>query len=355
MRLLVTGGSGFIGSAVVREVVRSGGSIVNVDKLTYAATAGATAEVVDSGRYVLEQADIVDTAGMENILRKHRPDRVMHLAAESHVDRSIDNPLEFVRTNVVGTASMLHACTAYYETLHGEQRDGFRFHHVSTDEVFGSLGPEGKFGPNSPYDPRSPYSASKASADHLARAWYHSYGLPVVLSNCSNNYGPYQFPEKLIPMMIARALQGLPLPVYGKGEQIRDWLFVEDHAAALLEIVSRGVVGMTYLIGGDAERRNIDVVHQICTVLDDRMPTNDGSLYADRIAFVQDRPGHDYRYAIDASATAELLGWSPATVFENGLATTVQWYIDNKSWWEPLLGARGAVERVGLARKEGPT
>ena len=352
MRLLVTGGSGFIGSAVVREVVCRGGSVVNVDKLTYAATAGATGAVADSGRYVLEEADIVDTAAMEDILCRHRPDRVMHLAAESHVDRSIDNPLEFVRTNVVGTASMLHACTSYYETLHGEQRDGFRFHHVSTDEVFGSLGAEGKFGSDSPYDPRSPYSASKASADHLARAWYHSYGLPVVLSNCSNNYGPYQFPEKLIPMMISRALRGLPLPVYGKGEQIRDWLFVEDHAAALMEIVTQGVVGMTYLVGGDAERRNIDVVRQICAVLDERMPTEDGSPYEERIAFVQDRPGHDYRYAIDASATTELLGWSPATVFEDGLVKTVYWYIDNKSWWEPLLAGRGAVDRVGLAEKE---
>lgn len=326
---------------------------MNVDKLTYAATAGATSAVAESDRYVLEEADIVETSVMLDILSRHRPDRVMHLAAESHVDRSIDNPLEFVMTNVIGTASLLHACTAYYETLQGRQRDSFRFHHVSTDEVFGSLGREGKFGPDSPYDPRSPYSASKASADHLVRAWWHSYGLPVVLSNCSNNYGPFQFPEKLIPMMIARVLQGLPLPVYGAGEQIRDWLFVEDHAVALLEIVARGVIGKTYLVGGNAERRNIDVVRQICAVLDEMVPAANGSRHAEQISFVPDRPGHDYRYAIDAAETARLLGWSPGTTFEDGLTKTIRWYIDNRSWWEPLLERRGAVARVGLAAKKG--
>lgn len=349
MRLLVTGGSGFIGSAVVRSAIRGGASVVNVDKMTYAATVGATAEVSGSDRYVHEKADIVDIAAMTDILARHRPDRVMHLAAESHVDRSIDHPSEFVTTNVVGTSSLLGACTAYYEGLKGRQRDEFRFHHVSTDEVFGSLGSEGRFGPDSPYDPRSPYSASKAAADHLVRAWHHTYGLPAVLSNCSNNYGPYQFPEKLIPLMVIRGLHGLSLPVYGAGENVRDWLFVENHAAALLQIVERGDIGDTYLIGGDAERRNIDVIKQICSILDDLKPTAGGARHEELVTFVSDRPGHDYRYAIDASDTTRRLGWYPATTFEDGLAATVEWYIKNQPWWEPLLEAGHGIERVGLA------
>jgi len=348
VRLLITGGSGFIGSAVVRRAVGLGVSVVNVDKLTYAATAGATSEVADSDRYVLEVADIVDTEAMSSILSRYHPDRVMHLAAESHVDRSIDRPSEFVITNVVGTSSLLSACAAYYETLTGEKRDRFRFHHVSTDEVFGALGSVGKFSQDSPYDPRSPYSASKAGADHLVRAWHHTFGLPVVLSNCSNNYGPYQFPEKLIPLMVIRALDGLPLPVYGTGENIRDWLFVEDHASALLQILDRGDVGCTYLIGGDAERRNIDVVRQICEILDEVSPSEDGVRYEERISFVPDRPGHDYRYAIDTSETERRLGWSPETQFEDGLAQTVKWYVDNVSWWRPLAKNGQAVGRVGL-------
>jgi dTDP-glucose 4,6-dehydratase len=355
VRLLITGGSGFIGSAVVRRAVALGISVVNVDKLTYAATEGSTREVVDSERYVLEVADVMDTDAISNILARHRPDRVMHLAAESHVDRSIDRPLDFVLTNVVGTASMLSAAFAYYETLSGESRDRFRFHHISTDEVFGTLGPTGTFTLESPYDPRSPYSASKAGADHLARAWHHTYGLPVVVSNCSNNYGPYQFPEKLIPLIIIRALNGLSLPVYGAGENIRDWLFVEDHAEALLKIVESGDVETTYLIGGGAERRNIDVVRQICSTLDHISPLRDGQPHDQLIEFVEDRPGHDRRYAIDNSDTIERLGWSPRMSFDDGLHATIEWYMANAEWWEPLASGGFAVERAGLARGTGKT
>lgn len=348
MRLLITGGSGFIGSAVVRQAVERGISVVNVDKLTYAATTGSTSAVADSGNYVLEVADIADASAMSELLARHQPDRVMHLAAETHVDRSIDRPSDFVVTNVLGTASMLTASLGYYETLSGAKREGFRFHHVSTDEVFGALGATGMFTPTSPYDPRSPYSASKAGADHLARAWNHTYGLPVVISNCSNNYGPYQFPEKLIPLIIIRALGGLSLPVYGAGENVRDWLYVDDHATALLEIVSDGEVGTTYLIGGDAERRNIDVVQSICRILDEVAPAHDGKPHEDLIAFVTDRPGHDHRYAIDASDTKQRLGWSPATAFDDGLRATVRWYTSNQSWWEPLMAEGAVVERSGL-------
>ena len=353
MRLLVTGGSGFIGSAVVRQAIGRGMSVVNVDKMTYAATEGSTSEVSQSSAYTLVVADIVDKAALADVFERHRPDRVMHLAAESHVDRSIDHPSDFVMTNVVGTTNLLSASTAYYESLSGQQRETFRFHHVSTDEVFGSLGPEGRFTSDSPYDPRSPYSASKAAADHLVRAWYHTYDVPVVLSNCSNNYGPFQFPEKLIPLMIIRALRGMSLPVYGSGQNVRDWLFVEDHAGALLQIAQRGEIGATYLIGGEAERRNIDVVTQLCAILDEVVPRANGARYEEQIEFVTDRPGHDQRYAIDVSETVRRLGWSPTTQFEEGLAATVRWYIDNEWWWQPLTETGRNVERFGLAGRSG--
>ena len=353
MRLLVTGGSGFIGSAVVRKAVARGMSVVNVDKLTYAAATGSTSEVADSDRYILEEADIVDAATMADIFARHHPDRVMHLAAESHVDRSIDSPSDFVMTNVVGTATLLAAASDYFETLVGKQREAFRFHHISTDEVFGSLGTTGRFNTKTRYDPRSPYSASKAGADHLARAWQHTYRLPVVISNCSNNYGPYQFPEKLIPLVIIRAIAGRTLPVYGRGENIRDWLYVEDHADALLEIVMGGDAGITYLIGGNAERRNIDVVNDICAILDDIRPAEGGKHHSDAIDFVEDRPGHDFRYAIDASDTTHRLGWTPETSFEEGLRKTVEWYISNEDWWRPLTDSSEAIERTGLTKQEG--
>ena len=353
MRLLVTGGSGFIGSAVVRRAVALGMSVVNVDKLTYAATTGSTSEVAHSDRYTLEEADIVDAAAMADIFARHQPDRVMHLAAESHVDRSIDGPLDFVMTNVVGTATLLAAASDYFETLVGERREAFRFHHISTDEVFGSLGTTGRFNPETRYDPRSPYSASKAAADHLARAWQHTYGLPVVISNCSNNYGAYQFPEKLIPLVIIRAIAGRTLPVYGRGENIRDWLYVEDHADALLEIVMGGEAGITYLIGGNAEHRNIDVVNDICAILDDIRPAEGGKHHSDAIDFVEDRPGHDFRYAIDASGTTRRLAWTPETSFEEGLRKTVEWYISNEAWWRPLTANSAAIERTGLTKQEG--
>jgi len=349
VRLLITGGSGFIGSAVVRQAVERGISVINVDKLTYAATEGSTSAVADSNRYVLEIADVTDTQAMSDILVRYRPDRVMHLAAETHVDRSIDRPSDFVATNVLGTASLLTAALGYYETLTGDQRDQFRFHHISTDEVFGALGATGLFTLDSPYDPKSPYSASKAGADHLVRAWNHTYGLPVVVSNCSNNYGPYQFPEKLIPLIIIRALNGLSLPVYGAGENVRDWLYVEDHATALLRIAEEGEIGSTYLIGGDSEERNIDVVRRICAILDEVAPAGSGRPHAELITFVADRPGHDHRYAIDASSTSEGLGWSPVVSFDEGLRATVEWYLANRPWWEPLMTRGSTVERAGLS------
>ncbi len=347
MKVLVTGGSGFIGSAVIRNAVERGWDVVNVDKLTYAATVGSTASVSDSDHYVLEQVDICDAAAVESVFERHRPTAVMHLAAESHVDRSIDGPAEFINTNIVGTSVLLAASTKYFDDLDAAGRDAFRFHHVSTDEVFGSLGDEGSFTVGTLYDPRSPYSASKAAADHLVSAWHHTYGLPTVLSNCSNNYGPFHFPEKMIPLMIISALRGDSLPVYGKGENVRDWLYVEDHAIALLEIVSRGEIGQTYLIGGGAERTNIEVVYAICDILDELHRPQTGS-HRDAIAFVPDRPGHDHRYAIDYTTTQATLGWSPSVDFEEGLRRTVEWYLANEDWWAPLVERRDAVVRRGL-------
>jgi dTDP-glucose 4,6-dehydratase len=341
MKILVTGGAGFIGSAVVRLAVARGHEIVNLDALTYAACLDNVAEVARRNTYAFERADIRDRAAMDRILSHHRPDAIMHLAAESHVDRSIDGPGTFIETNVTGTYTLLEAARAYWVA---EGRPGsFRFHHISTDEVFGSLGPTGKFTEDTPYDPRSPYSASKAASDHLVRAWGETYGLPVVLTNCSNNYGPFHFPEKLVPVVILNALQGKPIPVYGEGLNVRDWLYVEDHADALLLVLEKGAVGRSYNIGGENEARNIDLVRTICRLLDARRP--DGAPHDRLITFVSDRPGHDLRYAIDPTRIREELGWRPSVTLEEGLARTVDWYLDNEAWWHPL---QAGGQRLGL-------
>ncbi|HQU69318.1 MAG TPA: dTDP-glucose 4,6-dehydratase [Albidovulum sp.] len=345
MKLLVTGGAGFIGSAVVRHAIRHGHQVVNLDKLTYAGSLSNVAEVSGSPNYAFEQADICDRKAIDAILARHRPDAIMHLAAESHVDRSIDGPAAFMETNIMGTYTMLEAARAYW-TADGKP-DSFRFHHISTDEVFGSLGPTGKFTETTPYDPRSPYSASKAASDHLVRAWHETYGLPVVLTNCSNNYGPYHFPEKLIPVVILKALAGTPIPIYGKGDNIRDWLYVEDHADALLTVVQKGAVGQSYNIGGENEATNLDLVQKICAILDEKRPGN--RPYAEQIAFVTDRPGHDQRYAIDPSRIREELGWRPSVTLDEGLEKTVEWFLDNEDWWRALQGREGVGKRLGTA------
>jgi len=343
MKLLVTGGAGFIGSAVVRAAVRAGHSVVNLDKLTYAGNLSNVAEVAASPLYSFERADICDRAAVDRILAAHRPDAIMHLAAESHVDRSIDGPAAFVETNITGTYTMLEAARAWWSA---EGRPGgFRFHHISTDEVFGSLGPTGKFTEDTPYDPRSPYSASKAASDHLVRAWHETYGLPVVLSNCSNNYGPYHFPEKLIPVVILKALAGAPIPVYGAGANIRDWLYVEDHAEALLLVVQKGTPGRSYNIGGENEATNLDLVRKICAILDEKRPGN--RPYGEQISFVADRPGHDARYAIDPGRIREELGWRPSVTLDQGLARTVDWFLANEPWWRALQDRDGVGRRLG--------
>jgi dTDP-glucose 4,6-dehydratase len=347
VKLLVTGGAGFIGSAVVRLAVARGHEVVNLDALTYAACEANVAGAAQSNLYSFEQADIRDRAALDRIFALHNPDAVMHLAAESHVDRSIDGPADFIETNITGTFNMLEAARAHWQRQ--GRPEAFRFHHISTDEVFGSLGAEGQFTEATPYDPRSPYSASKAASDHLVRAWHETYGLPVVLTNCSNNYGPYHFPEKLIPVAILSALHGRPIPVYGKGENVRDWLYVEDHADALLLVVQKGVVGRSYNIGGENERRNIDLVRTICALLDEMKPRAQGT-YAEQITFVTDRPGHDARYAIDPSRIREELGWRPSVTVEEGLRRTVRWYLDNEAWWQPLLARKGVGERLGTAK-----
>lgn len=350
MRILVTGGAGFIGSALIRHLIAdSAHELLNLDKLTYAATSGSVESVVGHPRYRFVRGDICDQAAVAAVLTDFRPDIITHLAAESHVDRSIDGPDAFIRTNIDGTFALLGAARAYWSGLEGEAKARFRFHHISTDEVFGSLGADGLFTEDTPYDPRSPYSASKAAADHLVRAWGHSYGLPVLVTNCSNNYGPYHFPEKLIPLVIVRALRGESLPVYGAGDQVRDWLYVEDHARALRAVFERGEPGRSYNIGGSAERRNIDVVRTVCALLDDLRPLGGGRSYAAQIVHVADRPGHDARYAIDARRIRRELGWAPAETFESGLAKTVGWYLDNEGWWGPLLDGRAAAARRGLA------
>lgn len=352
--ILVTGGAGFIGSAVIRKVIAENrGSVVNVDKLTYAANLQNLTAVAGNPGYHFIEADICDRARLGEIFCQYRPDAVMHLAAESHVDRSIDGPEAFVQTNVVGTFRLLDASLEHFEQLDASAQKQFRFHHVSTDEVFGSLTlDDPPFDADTAYAPRSPYSASKAASDHLVRSWGHTYGLPVVLSNCSNNYGPYQFPEKLIPLIIIRALAGESLPVYGAGENIRDWLHVDDHADALLTILERGSVGQTYLVGGRGERTNIDVVRQICEILDELNGEGPVPCHADLIEFVPDRPGHDLRYAIDGQKVIDDLGWSPSTQFDEGLRRTVEWYLENRDWWGPLLAERYDAGRLGLNRAQ---
>ena len=347
MNLLVTGGAGFIGSAVVRKAISKGFQVVNVDVLTYAACLENLDAVADCDGYVFEQVDICDRTALDLVFSKHMPDAVMHLAAESHVDRSIDSPADFLETNIMGTYQLLEAARAYW--LKAGRPEGFRFHHISTDEVFGSL-PEDKsvlFTEETPYDPRSPYSASKAASDHLVRAWHETYGIPVVLTNCSNNYGPYQFPEKLIPVVILKALGGEPIPIYGKGDHVRDWLYVEDHADALLLVLQEGRVGEGYNIGGGNELSNIELVRSLCAILDEKKPRRRGS-YAELITFVADRPGHDARYAIDPSRIREELNWKPSVTVEEGLALTVKWYLDNEAWWRPLLNRSGVGSRLGL-------
>ncbi|SHM46355.1 dTDP-glucose 4,6-dehydratase [Paracoccus solventivorans] len=343
MKILVTGGAGFIGSAVVRLAVARGHQVVNLDALTYAANLENVASVAESPLYAFEHADIRDRAALDRILATHRPDAVMHLAAESHVDRSIDGPGAFIETNITGTYNLLEAARGYW--LREGRPEGFRFHHISTDEVFGSLGPTGQFTETTPYDPRSPYSASKAASDHLVRAWFETYGLPVVLTNCSNNYGPYHFPEKLVPVVILNALHGREIPVYGDGGNVRDWLYVEDHADALLLCLERGAVGRSYNIGGENEATNIDLVRMICAHLDARRPQ--AAPHERLIRFVADRPGHDRRYAIDPTRIRGELGWRPSVTVEEGLRRTVAWYLENVSWWQPLLDREGVGQRLG--------
>lgn len=347
--LMVTGGAGFIGSAVSRHLVAKGYRVVNVDKLTYAGNLNSLKEIEASPSYTFHRADICDERAMGEIMAAHNVDAIMHLAAESHVDRSIDGPAAFVETNVVGTFRLLGAAHAYYRQLDDRARARFAFHHVSTDEVFGHLPLDsGVFTEETPYAPSSPYSASKAASDHFAQAWQRTYGLPVVLSNCSNNYGPYHFPEKLIPLVILNALEEKPLPVYGKGENVRDWLYVEDHARALELVVTRGVIGESYNIGGRAERSNLDVVKGICTLLDARRPRASGARYGDLIRFVADRPGHDLRYAIDPAKAERDLGWCAQETFETGLARTVDWYLANDWWWRPIREKTYAGDRLGV-------
>ena len=343
MKVLVTGGAGFIGSAVVRQAIAAGHEVVNLDALTYAACLANVASVADHPNYVFVQVDNCDASAVQSTFDAHAPDVVMHLAAESHVDRSIDGPGAFIETNVTGTYNMLQAARSYWNAKGRPER--FRFHHISTDEVYGTLGDTGLFTEDTAYAPNSPYSASKAASDHLVRAWHETYGLPVVLSNCSNNYGPYHFPEKLIPVVILRALAGEPIPVYGKGENIRDWLYVEDHADALLTVLQKGALGRSYNIGGENEVRNIDLVAMICTVLDRLKPGF--APYAQQITFVQDRPGHDLRYAIDPTRISTELGWRPSVTLKQGLEKTVQWYLDNEDWWQALLNRDGVGTRLG--------
>ena len=354
MTVLITGGAGFIGSAVVRHIIQNTqDSVVNVDKLTYAGNLESLTEVAGNPRYAFEQVDICDRAELDRIFAQHRPDAVMHLAAESHVDRSIDSAGKFIQTNIVGTFNLLEAARAYWQQMPSEKHEAFRFHHISTDEVYGDLhGTDDLFTETTPYAPSSPYSASKASSDHLVRAWLRTYGLPTIVTNCSNNYGPYHFPEKLIPLMILNALDGKPLPVYGDGMQIRDWLFVEDHARALYQVVTEGVVGETYNIGGHNEKANIEVVKTICALLEELVPEKPAGVarYEDLITFVQDRPGHDVRYAIDAAKIGRELGWKPQETFESGIRKTVQWYLNNKTWWQNVLNGSYRLERLGTGK-----
>ncbi|MDC0508010.1 dTDP-glucose 4,6-dehydratase [Luminiphilus sp.] len=352
MKILVTGGAGFIGSAVIRHLIKNTKNhVINIDKLTYSGNLDSLPCIADTDRYVFREGDICDSNFLHNVFVMHKPDAIMHLAAESHVDRSIDGPGEFIKTNVLGTYNLLEAARAHWKTLDESGKARFRFHHISTDEVYGDLsGPEELFTEETPYAPSSPYSASKAGSDHLVRAWGRTFGLPVIVTNCSNNYGPYHFPEKLIPLIILNALRGKSLPVYGKGTQVRDWLFVEDHARALVKVVTEGVVGETYNIGGHNEKQNIEVVKAVCGLLDEFRPSaHEGiSKYEQLITFVEDRPGHDVRYAIDASKIQRELGWVPQETFESGLRKTVQWYLANENWWQAVLDGSYQGQRLGL-------
>ena len=349
--VLVTGGAGFIGSALVRHLLASTNYTVQVvDKLTYAGTLTSLAEVACNPLFSFARVDICDADAIAQAISRANPDVIVHLAAESHVDRSIDGPRAFIETNLIGTYTLLQAARAHWEKLPAPRRDDFRFHHVSTDEVFGSLGEAGFFTETTPYDPRSPYSASKAGSDHLVQAWHHTYGLPITMTNCSNNYGPYHFPEKLIPLMILKTIAGEALPVYGRGDNIRDWLYVEDHARAIHCVFERGQVGHSYNVGGDAERTNLEVVETLCAMLDRIKPREDKHSYREQISFVKDRPGHDFRYAIDASKLKTELHWTQQESFETGLEKTVQWYLARRDWWQPLLD-RGASNRQGLGGK----
>ncbi|MGF1779071.1 dTDP-glucose 4,6-dehydratase [Vibrio nomapromontoriensis] len=351
MKILVTGGAGFIGSAVIRHILaNTADSVVNVDVLTYAGNLESLPNTESNARYVFEQVDICDLPSLERVFAEHQPDAVMHLAAESHVDRSIDGPAAFIQTNLVGTFNLLEVARQYWKTLNSDQQAAFRFHHISTDEVYGDLeGTDDLFTEETSYEPSSPYSASKAGSDHLVRAWGRTYGFPILVTNCSNNYGPYHFPEKLIPLMILNALEGKPLPVYGDGMQIRDWLFVEDHARALYKVVTEGVVGETYNIGGHNEKANIEVVKTICTLLEELVPNKPQGIsqYQDLITYVTDRPGHDVRYAIDASKIERELGWTPEETFESGIRKTVEWYLNDREWWTRVLDGSYSGERLG--------
>ncbi|MGY0598349.1 dTDP-glucose 4,6-dehydratase [Vibrio sp. JZG10] len=350
-KILVTGGAGFIGSAVVRHIIRdTQDTVINLDKLTYAGNLESLVDVSESERYYFEQVDICDRAELDRVFSEHQPDMVMHLAAESHVDRSIDGPAAFIETNVMGTYHLLEAVRQYWSNLDEARQSAFRFHHISTDEVYGDLeGTDDLFTETTSYAPSSPYSASKASSDHLVRAWQRTYGLPTLVTNCSNNYGPYHFPEKLIPLMILNALDGKPLPVYGDGMQIRDWLFVEDHARALYKVVNEGEVGETYNIGGHNEKANIEVVKTICALLEELRPEKPAGVesYESLITYVKDRPGHDVRYAIDATKIAQELGWTPEETFESGIRKTVEWYLNNQQWWQRVLDGSYSLERLG--------
>jgi dTDP-glucose 4,6-dehydratase len=351
VKILITGGAGFIGSAMIRHLIRQTDvHLVNVDSLTYAGNLESLADAATSERYSFEKVDICDKERLRQTFRRYQPDAVMHLAAESHVDRSIDGPEAFFQTNVVGTGRLLQAATEYWNALNGERRAAFRFLHISTDEVFGDLGAdEAPFCETTAYSPSSPYAATKAASDHLVRAWGRTYKLPVLITNCSNNYGPYQFPEKLIPHMILNALAGRPLPVYGDGRQLRDWLYVEDHARALWTVLTRGSIGETYNIGGNNEQRNIDVVRTLCALLQRSVPPSSARRYEDLITYVKDRPGHDSRYAINANKIERELGWKPMETFETGLAKTVAWYLDNRSWWQRVLDGSYRLARIGTS------